>query len=103
MAGTLGRKARGQTLAARALRKGAGMVGSRIAKRFPVAGYDLAEVTRSVTGRGLVSRTAAIVITRLATRSLPGTVLVGGGLLAKALYDRRKDRRARENAEDAGE
>lgn len=37
-------------------------------------------------------------ILRLATRSVPGAILVGGGLLAKALHDRRKARRAREQA-----
>jgi hypothetical protein len=30
----------------------------------------------------------------VATRSVPGAILVGGGLLAKALYDRRKDAQA---------
>lgn len=29
-------------------------------------------------------------ILRVATRSVPGAILVGGGLLAKALHDRRK-------------
>ena len=29
-------------------------------------------------------------IARVATRSVPGALLIGGGLLAKALYDRRK-------------
>lgn len=35
-------------------------------------------------------RTAAI---RIATRSVPGAIIVGGGLLAKALYDRKKARK----------
>jgi hypothetical protein len=30
----------------------------------------------------------------VATRSVPGAILVGGGLVAKALYERRKSRRA---------
>jgi len=34
---------------------------------------------------------------RFATRSIPGAILVGGGLISKALYDRRKARRARED------
>jgi hypothetical protein len=36
------------------------------------------------------------VILRVATRSVPGAILVGGGLLAKALQDRRKARKARQ-------
>lgn len=35
-------------------------------------------------------RTAAV---RIATRSVPGAIIVGGGLLAKALYDRKKARK----------
>jgi hypothetical protein len=32
-------------------------------------------------------------VARLATRSIPGALIVGGGLLAKTLYDRSKDHR----------
>ncbi|MBA3054690.1 MAG: hypothetical protein FP826_07110 [Sphingomonadales bacterium] len=33
-------------------------------------------------------------IVRVATRSVPGAIVVGGGLLAKALYDRKRNRPA---------
>jgi hypothetical protein len=33
---------------------------------------------------------AGAVIARLTVRSVPGAILVGGGLLAKTLFDRRK-------------
>lgn len=38
-------------------------------------------------------------IAKIATRSVPGAILVGGGLLAKTLYDRRKGRLARDKGE----
>lgn len=42
-------------------------------------------------GRGLLGAGLGILATRLATRSLPGAVLVGGALVAKTLYDRRRE------------
>jgi hypothetical protein len=41
---------------------------------------------------------AGAAITRIAARSVPGALLVGGGLLAKSLYDKR---RARKEPDDA--
>jgi hypothetical protein len=38
---------------------------------------------------------AGTAIARIATRSVPGAIVVGGGILAKALYDRRRSRRGR--------
>jgi hypothetical protein len=54
-----------------------------------------------VKGRGIVRTFAGAAIARLATRSVPGALVVGGGLLAKALYDRRKGEEARVKGEKA--
>ena len=44
---------------------------------------------------GLLGAGLGIAATRLATRSIPGALIVGGALLAKTLYDKRqKDRNA---------
>ena len=43
-----------------------------------------ASLTGAITGAAL---------TRIATRSVPGALIVGGGLLAKSLYDRRRARK----------
>ena len=40
---------------------------------------------QSVTGK-----LAGVALTRFATRSVPGAIIVGGGILAKTLYDRRR-------------
>lgn len=50
-------------------------------------------------GRGLLGAVVGIAVTRVATRSLPGALLVGGGLLAKTLYDKSQERQARAAAE----
>lgn len=42
----------------------------------------------------LIGKIAGAALIRVATRSVPGAIVVGGGLLAKTLYDRRKARRA---------
>ena len=39
--------------------------------------------------RSLTGSLAGAALTRIATRSVPGAIIVGGGLIAKALYDRR--------------
>ncbi|MDE2597410.1 MAG: hypothetical protein KGL44_11080 [Sphingomonadales bacterium] len=43
---------------------------------------------------GLVKKLAGAAMVRLATRSVPGAIVVTGGLIAKRLYDRRHARKA---------
>lgn len=54
-----------------------------------------------VSGRGMAQTLVSTAIARVATRSVPGAILVGGGLLAKALYDRRKGAEAKEKGKQA--
>lgn len=42
-----------------------------------------------VKGRSLTQTLVGTALARVATRSVPGAIVVGGGLLAKTLYDRR--------------
>jgi hypothetical protein len=49
-------------------------------------------IGRETTGRGMIGAGIGFVATRIATRSIPGAIVVGGGLLAKSLYDRKKAR-----------
>lgn len=51
-----------------------------------------------VEGRGMVQTLVGTAAARMATGSIPGALIVGGGLLAKTLYDRSKGR-ARAKAE----
>lgn len=45
-----------------------------------------------VKGRSMAQSLVGTAVARIATRSVPGALLVGGGLLAKALYDRSQKR-----------
>jgi len=45
-------------------------------------------------GHGLLGAGIGVVATRLATRSLPGLLLVGGAIVAKSIYDQRTGRKA---------
>lgn len=64
-----------------------------------IAGQKIGEKT---AGRGFLGAGIGLVATRLAMRSIPGAALVGGGFLAKKLYDKRKARRAEEASLSTG-
>ncbi|MEM8695638.1 MAG: hypothetical protein AAGE05_06410 [Pseudomonadota bacterium] len=56
-------------------------------------------VRNRTAGRGLLGAGLGLIAARIATRSLPGAALVGGGLVAKYLWDRKREREAAETAE----
>ena len=88
-----------RSLLARLVRTTGGKVLDQATARLfpPVA--DAAKAKRPVS-RAI----AGAALTRIATRSVPGALLVGGGLLAKTLYDRRRARKAvAERGENAGD
>jgi hypothetical protein len=47
-------------------------------------------VGRNTLGKGLVGAGLGMVAARIARRSVPGALIVGGAILAKAAYDRRQ-------------
>ena len=57
-----------------------------------IAGAVIGEVIGRKSGNGLLGAELGIVATRLATRSIPGLLLVGGAFAAKSMYDKRKER-----------
>lgn len=57
-----------------------------------IAGAVIGEVIGRKSGNGLLGAGLGIVTTRLATRSIPGLLLVGGAFAAKRMYDKRKER-----------
>jgi hypothetical protein len=59
-----------------------------------IAGAVVGEAVGRKRGRGLLGAGLGILATRIATRSIPGALAIGGALAAKALYDRRKKRKA---------
>jgi hypothetical protein len=57
-----------------------------------VAGAVVGDIIGRRQGHGLLGAGIGLVATRIATRSIPGALLVGGAILAKTVYDRRKER-----------
>lgn len=58
-------------------------------------------IGRKTAGRGLLGAGLGVLATRLATRSIPGALMVGGGLLAKSLWDKRQQARRDGAVDDA--
>ena len=57
-----------------------------------MVGAVIGEVIGRKSGNGLLGAGLGIVATRLATRSIPGLLLVGGAFAAKSMYDKHKER-----------
>ena len=57
-----------------------------------IAGAVIGEVIGRKRGHGLLGAGIGLVATRVATRSIPGLLLVGGAIAAKTIYDKRKER-----------
>ena len=69
--------------------RGASMIAGRAMQRALLgARYDAEKAADIVKGRSLVQSMTATGVARVATRSVPGFLLVTGGLLAKTLLDR---------------
>jgi hypothetical protein len=62
----------------------------RLDLKLASSGYTKKDVQAAVKRGGALKWIAAAALTRLATRSLPGALMVGGAVIAKALFDRRK-------------
>lgn len=80
-----------------ALRGGGRLLRNAIEKGMLGVKYPQDKASNLVKGRGMANTLIATAVARVATRSVPGALLVGGGLLAKTLYDRRKGQEAKEH------
>ena len=58
--------------------------------------YSKDKAKNIVKGRSMVQTIVGTALARIATRSVPGAILVGGGVIAKTLYDRSKGKAAAE-------
>jgi hypothetical protein len=59
-----------------------------------ITGALVGEAMGRRKGHGILGAGLGILATRIATRSIPGALAVGGALVAKKLYDRRRARRS---------
>ena len=66
--------------------------------------YSKDKAKNIVKGRSMAQTIVGTALARIATRSVPGAILVGGGMLAKTLYDRSQGKSARaEGAQEVHE
>lgn len=82
--------------------QGLAILARRSAERGLLRGRFGAQTAQDVVkGRGFVTSMVTTAAARAATRSVPGFLLVTGGLLAKTVYDRSRKRRAARRAGEA--
>ena len=75
-----------------ALRGGGQLLRHAVERTMLGAKFSPAKARNIVKGRSMFQTLIGTAVARIATRSIPGAIVVGGGLLAKALYDRRHDK-----------
>ena len=63
------------------------------------AKYPSDQAGKIVAGKSMKQTLLGTALARIATRSLPGAMIVGGGMVAKTLYDRTKSHRAKGEGE----
>ncbi len=73
-----------------ALRSGGQLLRHAVERAMLGTRYAPGKAKKIVAGRSMTETLVGTAIARIATRSIPGALIVGGGMLAKALYDRRK-------------
>ncbi len=82
-----------------ALRGGGLLVRHAIERGLLGRRYAPEKASKILKGRTVSEALLGTAVAKLATKSVPGAILVGGGLLAKTLYDRRKGDRAKAKGE----
>jgi hypothetical protein len=74
------------------------LIRGNIEKTMLSAQYEPEEAKRILKGQTLGQRAVQLTASRVAMRSIPGALLVTGGLLAKAMFDRSRSKREAERA-----
>jgi hypothetical protein len=86
-----------------ALRTGGALLRRSVEKGLISSKLGSKKAGRVIKGRSMMQTLVGTAIARVATRSVPGAIVVGGGLLAKTLYDRKRSRKAEASGEVAVE
>lgn len=77
------------------VRTGSILLRRAVDKRMLRGRYGKDTAQAAAENQGLGSTLTALALSKVAARSSTGAVVVGGGMLAKALYDRRQAKKAR--------
>ncbi len=83
-----------------ALRAGGRLMRHTLEKGLLRGRYGGRQAKAIVENRSLVHTLVGGLLARYATRSLPGALLVGGGLIAKTLFDRGRSKRSARRSGD---
>jgi len=90
-------------LADLALRGGGQLLRHAVERGLLGKSYTPEKAKSLIKGRSMGQTLIGTAIARIATRSVPGALIVGGGLLAKTLYDRKQGAAAASSGEQAVE
>ena len=82
------------------MRTGGRLIRHTVEKGVLAGRYGGKDAKKIIENRGLGQALVGTLIARLATRSLPGAVVVGSGLVVKTLYDRSRSKRAARKSGD---
>ena len=77
-----------------ALRGGGQLLRHMVERTMLGAKFSPAKAKNIIGGRSMLQTLLGTAAARIATRSVPGAILVGGGLLAKTLFERSQDKRS---------
>lgn len=77
-----------------ALRGGGQLLRHAVERTLLGAKYSKADAKNLVKGRTMAQSLIGTALVRVAMRSVPGAIVVGGSLLAKTLYDRSRGKAA---------
>lgn len=83
-----------------ALRGGAMLARHAVERALLGRAYSPSKARQILKGRSMSEAFLHRTIAKVAMRSIPGAIVVGGGLIAKTLYDRHKARRATQGGTD---
>ena len=73
------------------LLRGGGRLLKNVVERSVLgASFSSAKAKKIVKGRSMTQTLVGTALARIATKSVPGAIVVGGSVLAKALYERRR-------------
>ena len=75
------------------MRMGTSVLRTVVEKRFLKGRYGQDTARAIVDNRSFKKTIASVVVAKVATRSVPGAIIIGGGMMVKTLFDRSQKRR----------
>lgn len=83
-----------------ALRTGSYLMRNLVERKILGKRYGKVDAKQIIANRSVKQTVASVLVSKVATKSVPGAVLVGSGLIVKTLFDRSQKRRKAKRAGD---